>query len=273
MKWFESIIYGLISGFTEFLPTSSSAHQLIMQQIMSGGEDDAVRKLFVHSAVLIAVILNCKSVMDHFSRIRNQNKRSRANPTNNARIVADYRLIRSAILPMLVCIFVLNYICSGCNNLLWVAVFSFINSVILFVSERLIQGNKDARAMSSFDSFYFGIAGSLAVITGFSRIGTITTASISRGVDRKHALNWALLLSIPALIACLIIDLLAAFNSGIVLWHNFFGYILSGVAAYISGYFSIIVVKFLAIKSRFTLFAYYSFGLALLSFVLYLTVV
>ena len=70
MSWFESIIFGLFSGLTEFLPVSSSAHQQIMMHLFGVDVRDPVRDFFIHIAMLVAVVTSCKSFFDIIKRRR-----------------------------------------------------------------------------------------------------------------------------------------------------------------------------------------------------------
>ena len=55
MDLIQSILYGLFSGFTEFLPISSSAHQALLLRLSGQSQRDSVFDLFVHAALLLAV--------------------------------------------------------------------------------------------------------------------------------------------------------------------------------------------------------------------------
>ena len=137
-----------------------------------------------------------------------------------------------------------------------------------------MQGNKDARMMSSADSILIGSVAGLSGLPGISCVGMVTSVSIMRGAERQSALNWAFLLAIPAYIAMIGLDLVSAFSGvGLVpFWSNLLGYILSVAGAYIAGYFAIIFMKFMTVRTGYSGFAYYSIGAALFSFLLYLTV-
>ena len=58
MGWLEAIVLGIVQGLTEFLPVSSSAHQLIVAQLFFNGHDPgsaftAVTQLGTESAVIL----------------------------------------------------------------------------------------------------------------------------------------------------------------------------------------------------------------------------
>ena len=273
MNWFESIIYGFITGLTEFLPISSGGHQQIMLQLFGAPQQDPVRNLLIHLALLVSVYTSCKSLLDHLGRERSMSSSRNKNYSNRSKLLLDYQLVKRAAFPMLLCLFIITYIIRLNNNLLITALFLLLNGVILFIPERLIHGNKDARGMSGFDSILIGICSSLFAFNGISRTGCLYAISTARGVSSKSVLTWSLLLSIPALAAMIVIDIIGLFTEiAIPFWSNLFCYILSAVGAYLGGYLGIAALHLVLKRSNFSGFAFYSWGAALLSFILYLTV-
>ena len=272
-SWIESIIYGFVSGFAEFLPVSSEAHQQLMLRLFGVNFVDPVRNLFIHIATFVAIYINSRSFLEHTRRERALPRRSK-NYKSNSRLHFDYRFLKNAMIPMLVVFFVLRSIAKPDNNLLLCSVITLLNGVCLFLADRMVQGNKDARIMSSIDSLFVGVAAGLSALPGFSRIGCAAVAASARGAERRYCINWALLLCIPALIATIVLDIVHIFGgAGYPFWINLFSYIISALTTYIGSYFSIRVLRYISIKSGFSTFAYYSLGLSILLFVLYLIVV
>ena len=273
MNWLQSIIYGLISGLTEFLPISSRGHQSLLLLLFGCDGHDPIRNLLVHGAMLFSVYSGCRSMIEQLRRENAAQLHMRGRQNSPKRLI-DLRLVKNAIVPMLIGILILTYIAGTNIDLLWVSLFFLINGIVLFIPDRMIHANRDARTMSLFDSVLMGVFHSLSVVPGFSGIGCTTTVAVSRGANLKKALEWALLLSIPAIILFMGIDTVSLFSfSGFgSFWNNFFGYILSAIGAYIGGYFGILFIKFLAIRNVFSGFSYYCWGASLISFILYLTV-
>lgn len=272
LKWLESLLYGIVSGFSEFLPISSSAHQYLLLQIFGANQIDPLRNFFVNIALLLSVYTGCRSLIDHIHRdlrIQSKSRRGRSRITQS---MLDLKLVKNASLPMLIGLIVLSYMLKS-PSIVSVAVVLLLNGIILFIPERMMRGNKDVRSMTLFDSTFIGLSGAISAFTGISRIGATMSAAIARGADRQHSLNWALLLSIPALIILAVINLFGAFGIGNVdFWGNIFYYFLSAIGAYVGGFFSIKLMKILASNIGVSGFAYYSWGASLLAFLLYLTV-
>ena len=72
MGWLEAIVLGIVQGLTEFLPISSSAHQLIVGQLLFGGRDPgaaftAVTQLGTETAVLIYFWKDIVRIVKHWA--------------------------------------------------------------------------------------------------------------------------------------------------------------------------------------------------------------
>lgn len=276
MNVIESIIYGFVSGLAEIFPVSAQANQMVMRQLFGVSQKEPIRDLLVHIAILIAIFLSCNGL---FSKIRREQAlahRMRRNPSQirSLKGVYDMRLIRSA-LPIMVVGLLANLFFTGFyqKRLL----FSFVllvNGVITLVPTYLHLGNKDARSLSGFDGFVIGFAAALSAIPGISRNGTIMSVALVRGAEKENGVNWAMLLAVPAMIVMALIDIISMFTVGIgtVTFAIFGGYLLSALLAFVGAYFAVSAARMLIRHGDYAGFAYYDFGLAFLSFVLYLIV-
>lgn len=274
MSWFESIVYGLVSGITDFLPISSQAHQSLLLQLFGESNRDFVRDLFVHIALLLSVFSGCKNTIDQLQREQSLRQRNRRTRIGSGGLL-EMRLMKNAAIPLILGLLIVSYISGNELSLIWVSVLLILNGVLLYLPERMLQGNKDERAMSGADSLLLGAAGALSGFTGISRTGAMLSVLAARGSGGQKALNWVLLLSIPALGTWIGLDIIHIFSAsaGVPFWPNFGGYILSGIGAYIGGYLGISAMRMLRQRSGCSGFAYYCWGAALFAFILYLTVV
>ena len=272
MSIFESIIYGLISGFSEFLPVSSQGHQAILLHLFGMDTRDPLRDMIIHISVLAALLTACKSLFLRMRREQMITARSRKKRNTERRSVFDLRLVKTTTIPLIAGL--LFYITTRKfeTELLYLVLFFLLNGLLLIVPEYIRQGNKDARFMTGLDGIMLGVFGALSAFPGISRVGAMNAYSIGRGANRQHALNWILMLSIPAILLFLGIDIYSLFVFGFdtFTFSVLAGYILSGLGAFFGGYFGVVLVRFLTVRTGFTGFAYYSWGTAIFSFVLYL---
>lgn len=272
MNWLESILYGLISGFAEILPISSAAHQAIIKQIFGVGDGTGLQDFLSHLAILSVLIYSNRPILSVFNAQNRVIYRGRKDSTRRS---PDMRLVRTASVPLLLSFLLHNSVRSFADGTLFFGLFFLLNGIILFLPGRMLSGNKDARAMSGWDGLLIGLSASFGILPGVSRIGAALSAATARGANKQQALNWAFILSIPALVILVILDLILIFSEGAGAFSvaSVFNCILSMLGAGCGGYFGIMLMRFLAVKTGFTGFAYYSWGAALFSFALYLTVI
>lgn len=274
MNWFDCLLYGIVTGITEFLPISSSAHQQLLLKLFGQNTFDPLQNLLVHLALLFAVFFGGRNLIDQLRHHR-QSRLHNPRAARNTGTALEFRFLSNSVIPFLAVYFVLLYGIKVKINLIWSALFSLINGVLLFFHGRMMQGNKDERFLSVFDSVLIGIAGALSVFPGISRIAAMLTVFTARGVGQQKAVNWLILLSIPALVLMSAADVLNIIsNTGNVIFHgNILGYILSGFGAYAAGYMGVFLMKSLSTQKDFSGFAYYSWGFSLFAFIVYLSVV
>lgn len=275
MNWFESLIYGIVSGLTEFMPISSYAHQQIVLHIIGSDSRDPMRDLFVHIALLISLYTCCRSIIDQIRRERTSHSHHRRSNRHNTRTIYELKVIRNASICIVLGMLLLSFVYRGTQSLFTICVFLLINGIVIFISGRTLQGNKEACSMSLMDSFIIGISGAFSCFPGMSRMALTTTSAIVRGANKQHALNWSLMISIPALLLFCGFDLISIFTvtGGVGFWHNLLNYLLSAFGAYLSGCLSIFTMRVIIANYDFSKFAYYAWGSALFTFIIYLTVV
>ena len=262
MSWLQSIIYGFMSGLTEFIPVSSRAHQAILLELFGLSVSNPILDILVHTAVLAGIYLSLKNTRNVIPHLR---------ATHNITGSADRRFVRSAAIPMLIGILLLTYLIKASQSLLLVSLFSLLNGIILFIPSRLLRGNKDSRSMSTLDGILAGLAAALSALPGISRVGAVISCVSTRGAHRYHALNWAISLSIPALCILLLIDIFHLFTAfQPVGFLTVIGYLLASASAFAGTYLGIRLVRTIAVRINFSAFAYYSWGAALFAFILYL---
>lgn len=271
MNWFVCILYGLIQGITEFIPVPSGAQGYILQFLFGAPHTDAVRELIVHIFSLIAFLVAWRNPL---GIIRNNTRLAYARSGRHGKRVqenADSRFVRAAAIPMLLTMILAYYFVRNVS-MIPMALLLVVNGIVLYLPERMLQGNKTSWSMSAFDAWLVGISGALSVIPGFSRIGMIISASQIRGADRKNALNWSYMLSVPALLLLIGADLVSIVFAGqtLTLSTGFGGYLLMAASSFAGSYLSVYFLRNMILHRSMSTFAYYSWGAALFTFILYL---
>lgn len=276
LSWLESLLYGLVSGLAEFLPVSAQAHRTILLKLFGVSGEDALFSFFLHAGALAAVLAASQK---HIRQIKRERKlvsdpKRRRKYRPDMKTLLDQQIVKSAFFPALLGFVLYFGILRWRSNLLVIAAFLILNGFLLFLPSHLPAGNKDSRSMSRFDALLFGLAGALGMLPGISRVGATTSVAIARGADKQQALSWSLLFSIPILICLMALDAYGFLSQGagglqaLVLFQYLFG----AAAAFCGAYIAITFMRFLAVNLGFSCFAYYSWGAALFTFILFLTI-
>lgn len=271
LTWLECLIYGLISGFAEFLPVSALAHQTIYLKLL-GEENDPMLQFCAYLGAFAALLIFC---FPNLLRLRRERKLA-AMPKNRRRRQPDFgllmesRVFRMAAASMLV-IFLGYSLVNELYQRLWVlAIFMGINGIVLYMPPYMPGANKSAQSLSGLDAMIIGLFAGAGIVPGISRIGCAVSAAQMRGAERRYAMELALLVSVPALLALMVICLAAALPAAGFSGMLVLRCVCVTLAAFISGYLGIYFMRFLAVKSGCSGFAYYCWGTALFALLIYL---
>ena len=153
------------------------------------------------------------------------------------------------------------------NNIYFVAIALLVTGCLLFASDRVRRGRKTERSATMLDVLLVGVGQAVATCPGISRSGTTITAGCFVGFERKFAVRFSFLLSIPAVLGANILTLKDALESG-VNWGEVPVYLAGVLAAALVGYACIRLLKMIADKGRFGWFAYYCWAMGLLTLAL-----
>lgn len=272
MRILEYLIYGLISGFSEFLPISSRGHQALVKHLFGVSSSEPILDILVHIGMLVAVYISSAAYLDRIKRERKiRTKRKRGAQTDRT-ISQELRLIRTAALPLLLGTIIGAFTGKLGNNVGWLALFFAVNGIVLYIPEHLTHGNKTAGHLGPIDSILIGLAGAFSFLPGVSRVGSSLSCAIGRGVDQEKAYSWLLVLSIPVLALSLVVDVIGIFTGGIgtITFLSVIGYFIATIGAFAAAFSGIYFMRRLLQQSSIVFFAFYSWSAAFLSFFLYL---
>lgn len=271
----HKFIYVLFAAFTEFLPVSPRAHQMLYEMLTGFQMTDAMVPFVIRLGTLGALLLSCKKRIQHLlraNRLASYARRHRSTHVDTVAIL-DTRALKTAVVPILIGLLFYRRAEEWIGSMAMLSLMLTVNGLVLFLPRIRLQGNKDGRSLSRLDTVTIGIGGALAMIPGFSRIGCMVSGGQIRGVDRTYALEMALLLSVPALFGMLLFDcygiiIAKAAVSGVA-W---LCYLMMAALSFGVGYLAIMFLRYLSVKASFSRFSYYSWGMAMFAFILYLLV-
>ena len=272
MTLFSSVILGLIQGITEFLPISSSGHLAIAEHLLhtSGMKTPEFFDVLLHLGTLVAVFIAYWSdirdmIVELIAGARDLARRSTPNPVPPARRLI--LLIIVSTLPLFVVLPVKDLVEGLADNMYFVAGALLVTGCLLFASDRVKKGRKTEKSATLVDALLVGVGQAIATCPGISRSGTTITVGCFVGFDRKFAVRYSFLMSIPAILGANILSLKDAFEAGII-WADVPVYLVGVAVAAVVGYACIRLLKMIAEKGRFGFFAYYCWIVGALTLVM-----
>ena len=266
MTFLQSILLGLIQGVAEFLPISSSGHLAIAQNLLNiNAEVPAFYDVLLHLGTLVAVFVAywqdiCDMVREFFCGIGDLVHHSTPTPVPPARRLI--LLIILGTLPLFAILPIKDTVEGLKNNMIFIGAALIVTGFLLFFSDRARKGRKDARSATVLDVLVVGVSQAIATVPGISRSGMTITTGCFVGFERRFAVRFSFLLSIPAVLGANILSLKDALTGGVD-WSQLPVYLVGVVVAAVSGYLCIRLLKMIADKGRFGAFAYYCWAAGL----------
>lgn len=275
LNWLESLLIGLVSGLTDILPVSAQAHKAILLKLFGLSSEPVILRFMIHVATFAGLYYCCQG---HIMRISRQlrlakvPKKRRKRPLDT-RTLMDHKLLQMMVVPTLLAFFLYQKTSVWNHSLNWIALFVLLNAVIMYLPILLPSGNKDSRSFSPLEGLLIGLGGATAIIPGISSVGSTLTLLQLRGADRGFALDTALLLHMTVSAAMAVMDIvtMATVGVGLISFGAIVYCILAAAAAFCGAFLGIKVLRILAVNIGFNIFAFYNLGLALFSFILFLT--
>ena len=268
----SAVLLGLVQGVAEFLPISSSGHLAIAEHLLASGaiEVPDFYDVLLHLGTLVAVFIAYwqdirDMILELIDGVRDLAHGSTPNPVPPARRMI--LLIIVGTLPLFIVLPVKDFVEGLGNSLYFVAAALVVTGFLLFASDRVRKGRKTEKNASLVDVLLVGVAQAIATCPGISRSGTTITAGCFVGFERKFAVRFSFLLSIPAILGANILSLKSALE-GEVVWADVPVYLVGVAVAAGVGYLCIRLLRMIADKGRFGWFAYYCWAAGALTLVL-----
>ena len=279
MSVLQAVFLGIVQGLTEFLPVSSSGHLAIIQNVFHIDTGGSVAfDVMLHVGTLFVVFLVywkdiCKLVAEAVRMIADcfWNLRLRFTPNNTQQprkyrriIRTNYRkfvalVIVSTIPTGLIGYFGKNLIEDASSSLIIVGICLLITGVVMFLSDRVENCWKIPKDVSWGEGILIGIAQGFATLPGISRSGTTISACTFCGIERKFAVKYSFILSIPAILGAAVLELKDLANESVS--PSMIGsYVLGMIAAAVFGYISIRIIGQVVLSRRMRFFSYYCFA-------------
>ena len=265
---FKSFFLGIIQGFTEFLPISSTAHLKVVPYLFGWNDLGVSFSASIQLGSAVAIIYYFRNqislIISSFFSSFNPSKGFK---DENSRLFL-YIFVASIpilVFGLLIKLYWPNYSDSNLRGLFSIAITSIVMALLLALSEFYGKRKKLFVDINLNDVIKLGLAQSLALFPGVSRSGITLTSALFSGIERKTAARLSFLVGIPAVSISGLVELFSLFRVLSVI--DIIPIIIGIISSFFSSIFAIdLFLKFLS-KNNTLVFVYYrlAFGIFILT--------
>jgi undecaprenyl-diphosphatase len=250
MNFLNVIILGIIEGFTEFLPVSSTGHLILTSRLLAIPQTEFLKSFEISiqlGAILSVVVLYWRVLA---TDLRTLKKITVAFIPTAAIGLLFYRIVKTFLL-------------GNSSVVLWSLLLGGIFIIIFELFYRQ-KGNpaSDISSISYPQALLIGLFQSFAIVPGVSRSAATIIGGLSLGLKRRTIVEFSFLLAVPTMLAATGLDLAKNIKSFSAPQFGFLavGFFTSFLVAALSIKFLLIFIK----NNNFIPFGVYRILLALL---------
>jgi undecaprenyl-diphosphatase len=205
---FEAIILGIVQGFTEFLPISSSAH-LILLPWLFGWQGTLVDSLnfdvALHAGSLVAILaFFWRDWLELFRKFL-IGLGDGTWKSGEGRLV--WFIVLATIPAGILGLKFEHVVEQSFRNPLLIAVSLIVISIVMWAADRFSRKNTGIDKMTLGHAVFIGFAQALALVPGVSRSGITIIAGLMSGYTRESAARFSFLLSTPVIAGAAVLKL------------------------------------------------------------------
>lgn len=268
---FQALIMGIVQGFTEFLPISSSGHLLLVPWLF-GWTDSFIESLafsvVLHGGTLAALLVYFRDDWRRLIPAGFATLRDRSFAGDPDRRLA-WLLVASTVPAAIAALLFNDVIEATVRQAGLVAVMLVIGAAILWIADKWGPRTHTIERLTFRGAIGIGVAQALALVPGVSRSGISMSAALFAGLDRADAARYSFLMATP-------ITAMAVVYESVKLLRGEVGgaepvtLIVGVVASFVSGMLAIsILLRYLRTRS-FNIFVAYRLVLAAVVLVVFL---
>ncbi|MFA5362901.1 MAG: undecaprenyl-diphosphate phosphatase [Candidatus Omnitrophota bacterium] len=233
------IVLGIIQGFTEFFPVSSSGHLAIVEKLFGIAEGAVAITVIMHLGTILAlVIFFFKDIL---------------------KLLRDLKLIGYVLLVTVITGIIgiagKDFFEGVFKSPRMVAVSLVVTGIILLLTKKFPVSKRNT--LNIRDAFTLGIAQSIAIIPGISRSGTTVSCLLFRKLDWETSFRFSFIASIPAVLGA---ALLEAKDINFSLQADGGNLAVGFIFSFLSGFFALRLLKGIMAKAKWHYFGYYCLG-------------
>lgn len=267
MESLSALVLGIIQGLTEFLPVSSSGHLVIFQEFMNIHEAELLLDTTLHMGTLMAVFIffreDLKEMISetfgYLSGLLNK-KETLLSIKDKPHALLSLWVITGTIPTVLIFLAFKDKFKSLFSEPRQAAWMLMVTGVIVLVSKLMPSGYTKRKKVGLLSSLAVGAAQGMAIIPGISRSGSTIVCGLFCGIDRELAGRFSFLLSIPAIMGGMVLQIADSNRGSIDMLPMAIGFF----SAAVTGFFALKLLMTMVKKGNFAWFAPYCWALGII---------
>jgi len=241
MDIFTGIFLGIIQGLTEFLPISSSGHLVLFQNLLGFKEPELLFDVGLHFGTLLAVCLFLRKDLHLMIKESWQtslaffhDRKTFTQLSSRPHTLLAFWVVIGTMPTVFIGLTFRSYIKLLFASLNTVGIMLIFTGLILIISRFLPREYNSRKSVGLWVALLVGFAQGLAIIPGISRSGTTIICGLILGLDRDLAARFSFLLSIPAIIGALLLQIFSEGIKGVGFGTLFLGFLASAIVGFIA---------------------------------------
>jgi undecaprenyl-diphosphatase len=243
MNVFESVFLGFLQGLTEFLPVSSSGHLVLMQNLLGMKEPALLFDTALHAGTLLAVFIyfrtDLKMMLKEGSQfilgLFRRETTWKSLPENHYASLVLWTLV-GTIPTGMIGLFFKDELELLFASVPVVSLMLLVTGTFLFTTRWIPERYSKRINVGILTALAIGIAQGVAIIPGISRSGATIVCGLFFGLAREQAARFSFLLSIPAILGAVVLQM------------NAEGMGMVGTAVLLTGFAAAAITGLIALK-------------------------
>jgi len=254
----KELILGVIQGFTEFLPVSSSGHLVVGQALLGIHKPGIGLEVLLHLGTALAIVIYFRKDLKRYFDFKTSPRRNLL-----------FLVVLGSIPAGLVGGIFSDVIEKLFESVKTVSLFFIFNGLFLlstgfkkFSKEEDQKEDPGEFTLGPFRAFLIGCAQAIAILPGISRSGSTIGSGLFLDVAPEEAFRFSFLLALPAILGA---ALLEARKGEITIGAND---ILAFLASAITGLFALVILRRAVVEKKLPYFGLYTLALGVLLLIL-----
>lgn len=215
LEWLKLVFIGIVEGITEWLPVSSTAHMLLIDEIMPLSQSDDFKNVFfivIQLGAILAVVVKFWKKLWPFGYGEQPGMAEKKCYVKKEIFMMWFKVVVACIPGVITALLFDDYIDAHLGTPYVIGAALAVYGFILIIVEQARKGKEprvaDIDDLSFKDAFIIGLFQCLSIIPGTSRSGSTIIGSLSIGINRTTAAEFTFFMAVPIMFGMSFLELL-----------------------------------------------------------------